>query len=176
MGRAHGTSLRFLVGRGNSIWNAFSRCSSVGRAPCYERGGHRFDSCQRGQSINQHCPGGGIGRHATLRSWFFRVRIPVGVPKELPSWRNGQTRWFQIPDVPSSNLGEGTKPRQVVQLADTASSNLVSCEFESRLADQQRPLGAIGRRACLRSRKFRVRVTERAPYLGQWRNRQTPTP
>lgn len=28
-----------------------SRCSSVGRAPCYERGGHGFKSCQRGQKV-----------------------------------------------------------------------------------------------------------------------------
>lgn len=53
-----------------------------------------------------------------------------------PSWRNWQTRWFQIPDVPSSNLGEGTTHAK---------------------------LTGIGIPGCLKSSRFPVRLRGFAP-------------
>lgn len=102
-------------------------------------------ACSRGMIVRVRIPlwapriclPGAIGRRAGFRCRMFRVRISGKAPK---SGSGAIGRHAEL------------KPR-------------FSCEFESRLPDHFCPLGAIGRRACLRSRMFRVRITERAPIF-----------
>ena len=182
-----------------------SRCSSVGirsgdesvlcstallrrgftRAPCYERGGHGFDSCQRGQHENKNWRCGREAEGAVLLRQ-----------------KHGQQLVF---DGSNPSISARTMSFRVLNSVGRVPSLQVGCRrFDPVRTHHETCLpGAIGRRAGFRNQMFRVRLSGKAPLIaqvrnlakrlasrasdslssilslgtilaGQWRNRQTP--